>query len=273
MHYSSPYGLRRIFSNPISRHVSAETSLLASRRGEQRQMFSDAPHVESGVPLTKTKSCHYPSRYHVRGSRMLPFSLTRRVSHLRYQQQDDEDTMSESVDTFQLSKRGVKRKWVLLVSVLGMVGVGCFAGFIILQKKNQYAASSFNQTPTRTPTNDALSMSIISAPPPSGQPTPPPTQDTTITFYVMADTPYTDYERNTAMPNVLAALPEDAELLFHLGDLESRKTDNCEEWAYVAASQALLKTRVPVFVLPGDNDMNGKLVPICFFLYILCVSC
>ncbi len=31
---------------------------------------------------------------------------------------------------------------------------------------------------------------------------------------------------------------------------------NCEEWAYRLASNILRKSQVPVFVLPGDNNVN-----------------
>jgi hypothetical protein len=93
---------------------------------------------------------------------------------------------------------------------------------------------------------------------PSNPPSPRPTEDTTITFYVMADAPYSDYERDEVMPDVIETLPSDAELLFHLGDLEYKKEDNCEEWAYQTASRALRKSPVPTFVLPGDNDLNGE---------------
>jgi hypothetical protein len=48
-------------------------------------------------------------------------------------------------------------------------------------------------------------------------------------------------------------------MLFHLGDLEYKKKDQCGEWTYDAASSILKRSRVPVFVVPGDNDLNGKL--------------
>lgn len=111
------------------------------------------------------------------------------------------------------------------------------------------STSQLTHEPTAHPTN-----------PPSPRPTP---EDTTIVFYVMADAPYTDYEREEVMPDVIQTLPNDAELLFHLGDLEYKKEDNCEEWAYKAASTALRKSPVPTFVLPGDNDLNGEFLLMC----------
>lgn len=111
-------------------------------------------------------------------------------------------------------------------------------------------------SPTSNPIRPQTSPPSINRP--TNKPTSRPTEDTTVTFYVMADAPYTDYERDEVMPDVIENLPDDAELLFHLGDLEYYKEDNCEEWAYAAASRALRRSRVPVFVLPGDNDINGE---------------
>eukprot|EP00804_Cyclotella_cryptica_P017166 CCRYP_013111-RA/>CCRYP_013111-RA protein AED:0.03 eAED:0.03 QI:477/1/1/1/1/1/2/201/687 len=120
--------------------------------------------------------------------------------------------------------------------------------------------------PTPSPLAMAMSTTtppIHRPPPPSFDPPtphpsdPPPQQDTTtIIFYVMADSPYSDRERETIMPNAINSLPQDAELLFHLGDLEYKKKDQCAEWAYEVASRILRRSRVPVFVVPGDNDLN-----------------
>jgi hypothetical protein len=81
-------------------------------------------------------------------------------------------------------------------------------------------------------------------------------EDTVTVFYIMSDCPYTDNERQVLMPAHIAAIPSDAEFLFHLGDLQYAMTDNCEEWAYEVASSILKQSLVPTFVLPGDNDMN-----------------
>lgn len=135
-----------------------------------------------------------------------------------------------------------------------------------------------SSTPTYVPTESPV-VNLVSPDPspeptvrpsnrptnrPSNNPTPRPTpEDTTIVFYVMADAPYSDYERDEVMPDVIETLPSDAELLFHLGDLEFKKVDNCEEWAYRTASSALRKSPVPTFVLPGDNDLNGEPLGAC----------
>ncbi|KAL9181811.1 hypothetical protein ACHAXT_012154 [Thalassiosira profunda] len=80
--------------------------------------------------------------------------------------------------------------------------------------------------------------------------------ETYITFYVMADTPYTDHERNVVMPTDLANLDNDAAFLVHLGDLQDAKVDECREGAYIVASDILKQSALPVFPLPGDNDIN-----------------
>ncbi len=104
--------------------------------------------------------------------------------------------------------------------------------------------------PTRRPTR-----------PPTFSPTASPTLDTTTVFYVIADAPYSDEERENIMPRQIDSLGEDAEFLVHVGDLEYVQEDNCEEWAYEIASDILKRSKVPVFVLPGDNDMNGEYMP------------
>jgi hypothetical protein len=73
----------------------------------------------------------------------------------------------------------------------------------------------------------------------------------------MADCPYSANERDITMPAYIEQLSADvAQFLVHLGDLQSVQESNCEEWAYQNASNILRKSRVPTFVLPGDNDMN-----------------
>jgi hypothetical protein len=60
------------------------------------------------------------------------------------------------------------------------------------------------------------------------------------------------------MQKVVDGVPPDSEFLIHLGDLQYVEDDKCEEWVYKIASDILKRSKVPVFVLPGDNDMNGK---------------
>ena len=81
---------------------------------------------------------------------------------------------------------------------------------------------------------------------------------TSITFYAMADAPYTDYERAHIMPQQIANLKKEsgAEFVAHLGDLSYARVDYCEERVFQNASEILKQSSLPVFVLPGDNDIN-----------------
>ena len=84
--------------------------------------------------------------------------------------------------------------------------------------------------------------------------TPPP--DTITTFYIMADAPYSNYERYNLMPTHIAELDDDVEFLVHLGDLQYAAVDKCREGAYDEARTIMEKSRIPTFILPGDNDIN-----------------
>ena len=81
-------------------------------------------------------------------------------------------------------------------------------------------------------------------------------EDTITTFYVMADAPYSDEERYHLMPRHIDQLGDDGEFLVHLGDLQYAAVDRCREGAYYEAREILKRSRMPTFVLPGDNDIN-----------------
>jgi len=107
-----------------------------------------------------------------------------------------------------------------------------------------------------------VTADIVDQPPistssvPATSTTPPPLPDTITTFYVMADAPYTDYERINLMPQHIEELDDNVEFLVHLGDLQWAKVDKCREGAYDEASTIMKKSRIPTFILPGDNDIN-----------------
>ncbi|KAL7529485.1 hypothetical protein ACHAXR_004399, partial [Thalassiosira sp. AJA248-18] len=91
---------------------------------------------------------------------------------------------------------------------------------------------------------------------PSKNPTYAPTIDTYTKFYLMADCPYDDNERNNLMPSFIKNLSRNADFLVHLGDLQYAKVDDCKEYAYREARDIIKKSPIPTFVLPGDNDIN-----------------
>ena len=43
---------------------------------------------------------------------------------------------------------------------------------------------------------------------------------------------------------------------FYVGDTQYAKIDDCQEYAYREASDILKKSKIPTFVIPGDNDIN-----------------
>jgi hypothetical protein len=122
---------------------------------------------------------------------------------------------------------------------------------------NSSSSSSSNNNNVGAPSSSIVSVlsenTEITA---SNFPTDSPTSATYTKFYIMADCPYDDNERNNLMPGYIEDLSSDAAFLFHLGDMEYAKVDHCEEWAYETASSILKKSPIPTFVLPGDNDMN-----------------
>ncbi|KAL7456096.1 hypothetical protein ACHAWC_007997 [Mediolabrus comicus] len=107
---------------------------------------------------------------------------------------------------------------------------------------------------------ESIPITTTSSPPPQDDITTieeVSSEDTITTFYVMADAPYTDEERYNLMPKHIAELdPDEGEFVVHLGDLQYAKVDACREGAYDEAKQIMKKSRVPAFILPGDNDIN-----------------
>ena len=59
---------------------------------------------------------------------------------------------------------------------------------------------------------------------PTNRPSPDPMESYT-KFYLMADCPYDDNERNNIMPSYIEGLSTDAEFLVHLGDIQYAKVD------------------------------------------------
>lgn len=77
---------------------------------------------------------------------------------------------------------------------------------------------------------------------------------TQVTFYAMGDVPRS-LEEDTLLLKQLADLPTDADFVVHLGDIKSGPTP-CDEAVYQKVDGILTKSKVPVFIIPGDNEWN-----------------
>lgn len=97
--------------------------------------------------------------------------------------------------------------------------------------------------------------------PPTAPPTATPTVRTNprdtweeTTFYVIADVPYDDDERED-MPGLVAAIPEDGAFAVHLGDIKHAQ-ESCNQGAITTFVNFVKKSAVPMFVVVGDNEYN-----------------
>jgi hypothetical protein len=172
---------------------------------------------------------------------------------------DDESTQcitaANSADnsyfTEELQDKSEKRRcdpWVitLIVLVCLILGMGAFAGSYFLPDMLENAENKHDYEEIveieYTPTDISISPS-------SGV-------GTSITFYAMADAPYTDHERENIMPYQIRNLSSSAEFLIHLGDLQYA-AEGCQEHSYQAASDILKQSSIPVFVIPGGKVLSA----------------
>ncbi len=80
-----------------------------------------------------------------------------------------------------------------------------------------------------------------------------------VTFYAMGDVPYAPNE-DKLLPKQIAALPQDAEFVVHVGDIKKGKPP-CHEAVYEKVAGMLASPRPPVFIIPGDNEWNDCVEP------------
>jgi len=80
-----------------------------------------------------------------------------------------------------------------------------------------------------------------------------------LTFYAMGDTPYTVADF-ALLPKQIAAIRPDADFVVHVGDIKSGAIP-CVEPVYTKVADMLRKCKLPVFVLPGDNEWNDCVSP------------
>jgi len=73
-------------------------------------------------------------------------------------------------------------------------------------------------------------------------------------FYVIADVPYTDDERED-MPGLVGAIAPDGLFAVHLGDIK-HVLEPCNEGALDTFANFVKKSAVPMFPVVGDNEYN-----------------
>lgn len=78
--------------------------------------------------------------------------------------------------------------------------------------------------------------------------------ETLMTICVIADVPY-DQEEAAALPGQIATQMDGCEFMVHLGDLFTGDT-YCELEDYHAIRDMMLESKVPTFVVMGDNEWN-----------------
>mmetsp|Transcript_3631 Transcript_3631/g.4043 ORF Transcript_3631/g.4043 Transcript_3631/m.4043 type:complete len:722 (+) Transcript_3631:55-2220(+) len=125
-------------------------------------------------------------------------------------------------------KRTRRRRWVILIVILFIVGVIMTAIFSSRNKKNDGILYSGNGNGVGT----------------------------RIAFYVTADTPW-DEKEDKKLNGDLTALPGDAEFIVHLGNIQDAAVTLCPSSVYDDAYTVLSDSPVPVFVVPGQHDWNN----------------
>ena len=73
--------------------------------------------------------------------------------------------------------------------------------------------------------------------------------------YIVGDTPYTADDFNVLRSRI-KSLPLNADFLVHVGDIKRGRGRTCPLSAYTNVYNELDKSAVPVFIVPGDNDVN-----------------
>ncbi|MEC9206382.1 MAG: hypothetical protein VYE62_00315, partial [Pseudomonadota bacterium] len=73
-------------------------------------------------------------------------------------------------------------------------------------------------------------------------------------FYAMGDTPYAP-EDHALLVAQLHNMPSDALFAVHLGDIKTGAS-KCEEVVYYRVAEYLRTSRLPLFIVPGDNEWN-----------------
>jgi len=77
-----------------------------------------------------------------------------------------------------------------------------------------------------------------------------------VSFYAIADVPYTDKER-AELPGQILSIPDNADFLIHLGDIRSaRDGEDCKLGDFRSIADTLKRSSVPVFLVMGGEYIN-----------------
>mmetsp|Transcript_8629 Transcript_8629/g.21617 ORF Transcript_8629/g.21617 Transcript_8629/m.21617 type:complete len:808 (-) Transcript_8629:165-2588(-) len=79
------------------------------------------------------------------------------------------------------------------------------------------------------------------------------TEGSTITFYATSDTPF-DGDEEEKLAKDLIKIPNDAEFVMHLGNMQDAGVTMCPETHAAESAAILRKSPVPVMVVPGEHD-------------------
>ncbi len=81
-----------------------------------------------------------------------------------------------------------------------------------------------------------------------------------VKFWVIGDTPYSS-SAAADLSTYINDVPPDVQFIVHLGDIRPGSHTNTDPADWVAASNLLQQSSVPVFIIPGDNEYNDTSSP------------
>ena len=116
----------------------------------------------------------------------------------------------------------------------------------------QPSSSKPTESPSAFPTNQ----------PSTSQPTESPSlpyrqgpDEALTTFYAIGDVPY-NFQQELGLRAQIQELSSDVEFLVHVGDIRTGQSSKCEWEEYEVVDEILSDSRLPVFIVPGDNEWN-----------------
>jgi hypothetical protein len=131
----------------------------------------------------------------------------------------------------QLERKKRQQRRLAIVSAVLCITVALLVGILVGRSKGDSKTSAYGNTGTYGRTPDCV-------------------------FYVTSDAPY-DRNQEEKLTADLAALPNDADFLVHLGNIQDSAVTLCPETRYAHVKNLLVKSHVPIFVLPGEEDWNN----------------